>query len=259
MGLKTSADQVLIYTAAKPDTPYTFPLAEIMKETYQNTKTGKSDLTVMLAFGSSSTKIKNQKKGKPLVAGAKSPGYSKKYKNSGGPLKLVVGQTGKKDANGKKILNNVVRIEVTSGERVSWNHNSSEVFKTYLGDILTMKVVGKDGSERTQQLTVEQLEGMTDIISQEKIYSTAENTWEGLNFWQLIQSQFADVPGIDDPITITVKAKDGYSVDAVEKAGLDGLQNGIKDGSNRVPVLLAYGMDGYPLSAGGKSTPIGVG
>ncbi len=259
VGLKTSADKVRVYTAARPDKPYEFALSDIMKTTYRNTKNGKKNLPVMLAFGSSSVKFKNTKKGRPLVVSSRSKGYSKKYKNSGGPLKLVIGQTSKTDVNSVKILNNVTRIEVTSGEQVSWNHSSAEVYKTYLDDTLEMKVVGADGTEQTKTLTVEQLEGMKDLIAQEKIYAVKENTWEGLNFWQLIQSQFADVEGIDDPITITVKAKDGYSVDAVEKAGLDGLKNGIKDGENRVPVLLAYGMDGYPLSAGGKSTPIGVG
>jgi len=259
VGLKTSADKVLVYTAAKPDKPYTFALSDIMKTSYRNTKTGKKDLPVMLAFGSSSVKIKDKKKGRPLVTSGKSRGYSKKYRNNGGPLKLVIGQTGKKDVNTKKILNNVIRIEVTSGERVSWNHSSQEVFKTYLNDTLELKAVGSDGSERTKTLTVKQLEDMADLISQEKIYAVKENTWEGLNFWQLIQQEFADVPGIDDPIKIMVAAKDGYSVDAVEKAGMDGLKNGIKDGENRVPVMLAYAMDGYPLSAGGKSTPIGPG
>lgn len=259
VGLKTSADKVLVYTAAKPDKPIEFALSDVMKNTYQNTKTGKKDLPVMLAFGSSSVKIKDRKKGRPLVVSAKSKGYIKKYQNSGGPLKLVVGQTGKKDANSKRILNNVIRIEVTSGEKVSWNHSSSEVFKTYLNNTLEMKVVGSGGTEQTKTLTVAELEAMTDLISQEKIYATSENTWEGLNFWQLVQKEFAGVPGIDDPVTINVKAKDGYSVDAVEKAGMDGLKNGIKDGENCVPVLLAYAMDGYPLAAGGKSTPTGPG
>lgn len=259
VGLKTSADKVLVYTKARPGKPYSFALSEIMKTSYRNTVTGKKKLPVMLAFGSSSVKIKDAKKGRPLVASTKAKGYSKKYKNSGGPLKLVVGQTGKKDRNAKKILSGVTRIEVTSGERVSWNHSSSEVFKGYLDDTLQMTVTGRDGSSRTKTLTVEQLEGMTDIISQEEIYATSENTWEGLNFWKLLQQEFADVPGIDDPVKIQVGARDGFSVDALEKAGLDGLKNGIKDGENRVPVLLAYGVDGYPLAAGGKNTPTGEG
>ncbi|MBQ6496333.1 MAG: hypothetical protein IJI74_04090 [Firmicutes bacterium] len=259
VGLKTNADKVLVYTSANPTEPYVFGLSEIMKDTYYSAVTKKKDLPVLLAYGSSSVKIKNTKLGKPLVKTAKSKGYSKKYKNSGGPLKLVVGQTDKNDVNAPKVLNDVIKIVVTSSETVSWKHNSSELFMSYLDDTLEMKVVGNDGTERTDTLTVEELENMNELISQEKIYAVSENTWEGLNFWQLIQTQFADVPGIDDPITITVKAKDGYSADVVEKAGLDGLKNGIKDGENRVPVLLAYAVDGYPLAAGGKTTPIGVG
>ena len=253
VGLKSNADKVLIYAKGN-DTPYEFTLSDIRMSTYQNTETGAADLPVLLAYGSASAENENIKDGKPLVvSNDTAEGYVAEYGNDGGPLKLIIGQTGAKDVNKSKCVKNVVKIEVTASEQVSWNHSSSEVFKTYLNDEIAFKVVDSKENELTSKTyKISELEAMTDIISQEEIYATASNKWEGLNFWQLIQKTFSDVQGIDNPITITVGSKDGVSVDAVEKVGLDGLKNGVKDGDNYVPVLLAYAVDGYPLASGGK-------
>ena len=80
-----------------------------------------------------------------------------------------------------------------------------------------------------------------------------------MNFWKFIKQNTTGVTGLDDPISITVTAKDGYSAEIKAKFGMDAIKNGIKDGERRVPIILAYGMDGYPLAAGGKSTPKGPG
>lgn len=252
VGLKSNADKVLIYAEGK-DTPYEFTLSDIRMSTYQNTETGAADLPVLLAYGSASAENENIKDGKPLVSNDTAEGYVAEYGNDGGPLKLIIGQTGAEDVNKSKCVKNVVKIEVTASEQVSWNHSSSEVFKTYLNDEIAFKVVdSKENELANKTYTISELEAMTDIISQEEIYAVQSNTWEGLNFWQLIQKTFGDIQGIDNPITITVGSKDGFSVEAVEKVGLDGLINGVRDGDNYVPVLLAYAVDGYPLASGGK-------
>ena len=252
VGLKSNADKVLIYAEGK-DTPYEFTLSDIRMSTYQNTETGAADLPVLLAYGSASAENENIKDGKPLVSNDTAEGYVAEYGNDGGPLKLIIGQTGAEDVNKSKCVKNVVKIEVTASEQVSWNHSSSEVFKTYLNDEIAFKVVdSKENELASKTYKISELEAMTDIISQEEIYAVQSNTWEGLNFWQLIQKTFGDIQGIDNPITITVGSKDGFSVEAVEKVGLDGLINGVRDGDNYVPVLLAYAVDGYPLASGGK-------
>ena len=260
VGLKTNADKVLVYCSDDPEKAYEFSLSDIMKNDYVNTVTGAKDLPVMLAFGSAPAGGEDAKAGLPLVKEKTDEGYVAEYGNSGGPLKLVVGQKSAEDVNSKLVLKDVVRIEVTAGEQKSWNHSSLEVFKTYLDNTLELKVIDKDGKELAKKTrTVAELEAMTSLIDQQEIYAVKSNVWEGLNFWQLLQQEFKDVAGIKDPITITVKAKDGYSVDAVEKAGLDGLKNGVKDGDKYVPILLAYAVDGLPLSSGGKNDTPGVG
>lgn len=262
IGLKTNADKVRIYCADKPDEAAAeFTLSDIMKDDYINSVSGAKSLPVMLAYGSADVNSADPDDGLPLVPETTSQGYDAKYGNSGGPLKLVVGQKDENDINSSKTLKQVIRIEVTAAEQVSWNHSSSEVYKAYLNDKIRFRVVNKNNREvASEDLTVEQLEAMKDLISQEDItYDKKENTWEGLNFWRLLQQEFGWIDGMDDPTTITVKAKDGYSVEAVEKATLDGLKSGIKDGDNRVPVILAYAVDGYPLAAGGKNTATGVG
>lgn len=253
VGLKSNADKVLVY-AKDNDTPYEFTLSDI-RATYKNTVTETDGLPVMLAYGSASTENTDVKDGKPLVTNDTSEGYDEAYGNDGGPLKLIIGQADAEDVNKSKCVKEVVKIEVTASEQVSWNHSSSEVFKTYLDDEIAFKVIDSEDNELANKTyTVEELEAMTDIISREEIYATQSNTWEGLNFWQLIQKTFAGVNGIDEPITITVASKDAFSVDVVEKAGLDGLKNGIKDGDKYVPVLLAYAVDGYPLASGGRGS-----
>lgn len=255
VGLKTSADKVIIRTT--DGKKKTFTLSEIRKG-YINSKTGKKNLPVILAYGSAPAK--NKESGKPLVTSKKSKGYSSKYGNDGGPIKLVIGQTSKKNANLSKCLSKIKSIEVTSSESVSWNHSSSEVFKQYLDSKLAISVVDNDNKELfAKECTVKEIEAMTSLIEKDDITTTAVNSWEGVNFWKLIKQEVKGVAGIDDPISITVTAKDGYSAEIKAKFGMDAIKNGIKDGERRVPILLAYGMDGYPLAAGGKSTPKGPG
>ena len=42
-------------------------------------------------------------------------------------------------------------------------------------------------------------------------------------------------------------AADGFSSELRSSFGMDALVNGIKDGDNYVPIILAYGIGGYPL------------
>ena len=255
IGLKTSADKVVITTT--DGKKKTFTLSEIRKG-YMNSKTGKKNLPVILAYGSAPAK--NKETGKPLVTSKKSKGYSSKYGNDGGPIRLVIGQTSKKNVNLGKCLSRVKSIEVTSSESVSWNHSSSEVFKQYLDNKVAVQVVDNDNKELfAKDCTVKEIEAMTSLIEKEDITTTAVNSWEGVNFWKFIKQNTTGVTGLDDPISITVTAKDGYSAEIKAKFGMDAIKNGIKDGERRVPIILAYGMDGYPLAAGGKSTPKGPG
>lgn len=261
VALKNSADEVIVKDAAGKE--YTFGIADLIKSDYTNTVTGKKQLPVLLAYGAASAENNNAADGKPLVRTANDAGYVAEYNNDGGPLKLVVGQADANDVNANKMVVDVKSITVTAKAGASWNHNSSAVFEQYLTDSLVLKVV--DGSDKelfNKTYTVAELEAMSDLIITDNINSTQTNDWEGLDFWKFIEKETkASAPqATSNPIRINVKAKsDGYTIDVLSKVGKDGLQNGVKDGGRYVPVMLAYGMDGYPLASGDKSSPNGPG
>lgn len=258
VGLKTSADKVKI--TCRNGKTAEFSLSDVRKADYINSVTKVKDLKMILAYGSADAANTNEEDGRPLVADKNTKGYEAAYQNSGGPIKLVVGQKDAKDANAGKILEDVTAIEVTASAMANWNHSSSEIFKQYLKDKLTLQVVNNEGKTLFEKAyTVEALEKMTSLIEREEITATSTNTWEGLNMWKFVRKETASVPGMDDPIAVTVSAKDGFSKDLRSIFGMDGLENGIADGKRRVPILLAYGMDGYPLASGSKSNPNGEG
>ena len=251
IGLKSNADQVIVTFA--DEATKTFSLSEVLKSNYLNSVTGAEDLRMILAYGSASVENTNKEDGKPLVATNEAAGYDAAYGNSGGPIKLVVGQKDAEDVN--EALENVVSIEVTASDMVSWNHSVSDIFKTYLGYEMTLEVVDQDNAQLYSKVyTVEELEAMTDLVEQAELNSTSKNTYEGLNLWKLIQKEAGSVSGIKDPTTITlISGSDNFSVELRSKVGLDGLQNGVKDGAAFYPVLLCYGMDGLPLAVGDKT------
>lgn len=260
-GLKNNADKVIV--TCEDGTKKEFTLSEVRKSTYVNSVTNESDLSMILAYGSAAADNKDAEDGKPLVSDKDSAGYEEAYGNDGGPLKLMVGQTDAKTPNGGKngsILKDVVSVEVTASEMTSWNHSSSEIFAQYLDSKFTLKVI--DAGENVlfeKDYTVGEMESMTDLIEREEITSTAVNVWEGLNLWGFVSQETKDVPGMDDIITFNVYAEDGFNKDILSIFGMDQIQNGIKDGDRRIPIILGYAMDGYPLSSGGKGEAAGEG
>ena len=257
VGLKNNADKVIIKCSDGEFVEFT--LSEV-RASYVNSVTGKDDLKMILAYGSAPVTNEDKEAGKPLVADMDSDGYDADYQNNGGPIKLVVGQKDNNTANAKQIIKYVTGIEVTASEIDSWNHSSSEVFKEYLTDTVKLKVI--DENENTlfdRDYTVEELEAMESIIERDDITSTSTDTCEGLNFWKFVKQETAGVQGMDQLITVIVSAKDGFDKDFLSIFGKEQLENGIKDGSRRVPILLAYGINGYPLASGGKSNPNGPG
>ena len=252
IGLKSNADKV-IFTCGDNST-MEFSLSEV-RNPYKNTVTGDDDLSMILAYGSADGANPDPEDGKPLVDGKDAAsGYDAAYGNNGGPLKLVVGQTDEADTNSKRILKDVVAIEVTASETVSWNHSSAEVYKQYLDHTLDFVVIDNAGNTLVdKKVTLGEMEGLTDIIEREVIYSTEEHEWEGVNLWGFIQSQTKDIPGMNNIIYVNA-SQGSYTQDIYGKFGQDQFVNGIKDGESRVPIVLAYAMDGYPLVPGSSKT-----
>lgn len=248
IGLKTNADKVIITTTDGESIE--FKLSDIRKK-YMNTVTGASDLPVLLAYGTGIAGASDLEDGKPLVTDKKSDGYDDSYGNSGGPVRLVVGQTEAGDVNSSKNTKYVKSIEVTASEMTSWNHNASDVFKQYLSEKVNVQVTDKDGKELfNKDYTVEALEANTSLVERITAQTTQSNTWEGISFWAFIQQECKGITGIDDPVKIEVRANDGYTKNIRADFTLEELNNGIKDGTEYKPILLGYGVDGLPLTTG---------
>ena len=258
VGLKSNADKVIITTTDNETKEFT--LSEIRKSNYINSVTGAEDLPVILAYGVGKAGDEDKEDGLPLVADKETAGYDADYGNTGGPVRLVVGQTSADDVNSGKNMKFVKSIEVTASEMTSWNHNSSEVYKQYRDKTVQLVVNDKDNNNLFDKtFTVGEIEDNTELVERITATVVQEFTWEGINFWRWIKQEVGSNADLSDPISVTVTAADGYSQEIRAKFGIDGLENGIKDGSNVIPIILAYGVGGYPLVIGDKTYPNGEG
>ncbi|MBQ3292269.1 MAG: hypothetical protein IJH43_07830 [Mogibacterium sp.] len=253
VGLKTNADKVIITTTDGKSKE--FSLSEI-RNTYTNTVTGQTGLPVLLAYGKGIAGGEDMEDGKPLVESKSSAGYDSNYSNSGGPVRLVVGQKDAEDVNSGNNLKFVSSIEVTGSDMVSWNHSVNDTFKQYLSEKVAVQVVDKQGTELfSKDYTVEEIEANTSLVERISAQTTQINTWEGIDFWGFIQQECKGIKGIENPVTIDVRANDGYTKDLRSIFALEELQNGIKDGTEYKPILLAYAIDGLPLTTGNPKQP----
>lgn len=258
VGLKSNADTVVITTSDGESKEFT--LSQIRKSDYINSQTGASDLPVILAYGAGKAGTEDKEDGKPLVAEKTDEGYDADYGNNGGPVRLAVGQTDAEDVNSGNNMKFVASVEVTASEMTSWNHNSSEVYKQYRDETVDLIVNDKDGNNLfSKTFTVGEIEDNTALVERITANVVQEYTWEGIHFWKWVKQEAGSITGVEDPVSVTVFAADDYSQEIRGKFGIDGLENGIKDGDNYVPIILAYGVAGYPLVIGDKSHADGEG
>ena len=246
IGLRSNAYEVTIETA--DGMTMTFPLSALMKTDYLNGATGAQDLRMILAYGSASVTNANKEDGRPLVRASGDEGYDAAYKNSGGPLRLVVGQTDANDANSGKLLKDVVSITVTASEQTSWNHSSAPVYEQYLNETYTLRVVDLNRAVIWEKVyTLRELEAMGDLIVRDQYTYVGTHEEEGLDLWRFIQREAAAVSSIANPVMVNVFASDGYNRDLLSVFGMDALQNGIIDGDARKIIILSYARNGSPL------------
>ena len=260
VGLKSNADKV-IFKDGTGDA-YELTLSQVRKNNYINSVTGAGDLPVILAYGASSVENTDPEDGLPLVPknSTEEQGYNAAYGNDDGPIRLVIGQTDAEDTNKPNCRRDIVSIEVTATELDSWNHSVSEVFKQYLNETLNLTVVDKDGNELfNKTYTVGEIEANTSLVERADVITTQRDTWEGINFWKWVKQEVGTAADITDPINIDVTAADGYSQEIRSKFSMDEFNNGRKDGETYVPILIGYGVNGYPLAIGDKTYPNGEG
>ena len=252
VGLKSNADKVIVTTSDNESKEFT--LSEIRKADYINSVTGANDLPVILAYGVGKAGDADKEDGVPLVAEKTSGGYDDVYKNNGGPVRFVIGQTDAEDVNSGKNLKFVKSIEITASEMTSWNHNSGEVYKQYRDENVELVINDKDGSNLFDKtFTVGEIEDNTSLVERITATVVQEFTWEGIHLWKWVKQEAGDAADLSNPISVTVEAEDGYNQEIGTKFGIDGLENGIKDGNNVIPIIMAYGVGGYPLVIGDKN------
>ena len=258
VGLKSNADKVIISTTDGESKEFT--LSQIRKSDYINSVTGEAGLPVILAYGTGKAGTDDKEDGLPLVAEKSSAGYNAEYSNNGGPVRFVIGQTDAEDVNSGKNMKYVSSIEVTASEMDSWNHNTSEIYRQYRDETVELAVKDKDGASLfNRTYTVGEIEDNTSLVERITATVVQESTWEGILFWRWVKQEAGNIEGIDDPVSITVTAADGFSSELRSNFGMDALVNGIKDGDNYVPIILAYGIGGYPLVIGDKTHSNGEG
>lgn len=248
VGLKENAKKVIV--TSRNGSKQEFSLDEVKKSDYIG-DFARQDLSMILAYcGADDTREYNL----PLVRGDETEDGAG---NDGGPIKLMVGLKDENDINYDKCLEDVESIQVTAG----WKHSDSgQVYKQYLNNKLNLTVIDNNNKEMyNKNFTVEQLEAMTSLAEHREIEIKNTNIWEGINLWKFVQQEARTIPGIDNPTSVMVSNKNGQNKDLQAIFGIDQLKNGIKDGQNRVPILLGYSVDGYPLVSGGESDTPGQG
>ena len=238
IGLNSNAGEVKVYDV--DGNIITFSLSELRRNNYENMISSyKEQARIMLAFGAGIVE-KDSMIGLPLVTSDTDKGYDVEFKNNGGPLKLIVPNT---DLS----IDNVVAVEVTANDIDSWGHSLSDVYSEFLSDTLTL-TIKNDDNEWSRDFTIAELESMVEIIVREKYSVLDIGECEGIDIYRFIKRFAADVPGIEDPISITVVASDGYMNDLLSVFYLEGMQYGVPDDDgNRKPLIIAYAINGLPL------------
>lgn len=97
-------------------------------------------------------------------------------------------------------------------------------------------------------LTLAQLEALDGIRVRDTFSVLDIGECEGIDIWQFIELIAGKVEGIENPVSVTVYATDGYKNDLLSVFYKDGLENGVEDeNGDRKPLILAYAVKGYPF------------
>ena len=244
IGIKSNAGDVIVYAA--DGSSVTFSLSRLKKQDYLNHVTGGEGLYALLAFGAGSVEA-DAMTGIPLVREKEDAGYDDTVGNNGGPLKLVIPQENAEDINSSLCVKDVVAVEVTANQIDTWGHRMSDIYSEFLDYEMTL-TIKNDDSEWSHNFTVGQLEMLEELIVRDEYSVLDIGTCEGIDIWKFIQLIAGDVPGVDDPVSVTVYASDGYKNDLLSVFFREGLVNGVSgDTGDPKKLIIAYALNGYPL------------
>lgn len=237
VGIKNNAGDVTIRSASGETATVSLSL---LKRTF--TGAGGNDISAIIAYGIG-TDDSDRLNGLPLVPSGSSAGYDASADNTGGPLMLIIPN---EDGTAKRILN-VASVEVSANDVDTWSHSMSDVYSDFIDAPFTL-TVKNDENEWTHDFTLSQLETMKDIIVRDKYTVLDVGECEGIDVWKLIKKVAGGVENIDDPISITAYATDGYKNDLLSVFSMDGFRLGIPDeNGDRKTLILCYAINGYPL------------
>ncbi len=199
--------------------------------------------------------------GYPYVIRATDEGFNPGLGNEGGPLRIIFGKTNYSDTNGshqvqfaKEIIvgegeslstNSHVTGGVTTGQEVSENssfkHNE-EIYKDYL-DIPVLRITGSQVKEPVT-LTLRQIEALTKYSVRDIYTGDGIREFEGVVLWDLISQVAGIKEGVDVP---SIRVFSGPNYNQILRS-TDQVINGVlnSQGKNK-KIILAYGVDGYPL------------
>lgn len=243
IGIKSNAGDVTVY--ASDGTTAVYSLSQLKKASPNFLSPDKAETPAILAYGTGSVEGELME-GFPLVSAKEDKGYSEEAGNDGGPLKLIVPQREETEANASLCMKDVVAIEVSANDVDTWSHSMSDVYEEFLDDTFTF-TVKNDENEWTHDFTVKELESLKEMIVRAKYTVLDIGECEGLDMWKFIQKFAGDVPGIDDPVAITVYANDGYKNDILSVVYKEGFEKGVAtEKGDRLPVMLCYAINGYP-------------
>ncbi len=242
IGIKNNAGDVIITTADGQSSTYS--LSALKKSDYSNyLAPHKADLYPILAYGIGDINADSMQ-GLPLVDSNTHPGYDAAMANDNGPIMLIMPEGGEADYDG---LANVVSIEVTANDVDTWSHRMSDVYEEFLDYQFTLSIVSSE-QEWEFIFTVDELEQMEELIVRDDYSVLDLGECEGVDIWKLIQKYAGDIEGIDDPISITAYAEDGYKNDLLSVFYKEGFVEGVADDNGaKKKLIIAYAMRGYPL------------
>ena len=245
IGIKSNAGEVIVHSS--DGTSQTYSLSRIKRGSYVNQlDESKKDLFAMLAFGVGKSGGDSMD-GLPFVKTELDEGYDADFKNSGGPLRLILPQEAKSEANAALMIKDVAAIEVTANDIDTWNHRMSDIYGEFLDYEFTF-TVKNDKSEWTQVFTLDQLESMKDLLVRDSYTVLDIGQCEGLDIWKFVKKIAGSAEGIDHPVSVTVYAEDGYKNDLLSVFYKDGLELGVpNEDGERKALIIAYALNGLPL------------
>ena len=233
IGLRSNAGDVTITSA--DGTLVTVPLARLRGNQFVNyAAPEKRPLCAILAYGQG-TVDGDAAQGVPLAVGA------------GGPLKLIVPMGDEGDDNRSLCLDEVVSVEVSANEIDTWGHAISDVYSEFLDDEMVLTLRNED-HEWSHAFTVGQLESLEELVVRADYDVLELGTCEGIDLWEFVKLVAGDAPGLDNPVSVTAYASDGYKNDLLSLFYLDGLERGVPNADGELrPLIIAYAFNGVPL------------